>query len=441
MSTGGVLENEKNLIGQQLGSLAEVAKQFLRLGFIAYGGPAAHVAMMEEEFVRRRGWLTRERFLDLVGAVNLLPGPSSTELAIYLGEVRAGLPGLIVAGACFILPAAFLVGALAWAYMRFGPVPQVAGLLFGIKPVVVALIAQAVWNLGQTALRDVPLAALALVVILLAMAGVPAMWLLIAAGLLWMALREGKRLVGNHAPLGAWIGLGSGSAAAALRVLPVFSYFLKIGAVLFGSGYVLLPVLRADLVVKLRWLSDSQLLDAVAVSQATPGPFFTVATFIGYLLAGWKGATLATLGMFMPAFVYVAITSGFLPELRKSPLAGAFLDGVNAARLRSWPSWVGNLGEPRSRMSQPRYSLRSARSWCSATKSIQPGWCSAERRQESCCVGWVGARTENQGTRTILPCAPGASTSTCAFAASFSGSSFPTIGRSVPFSSPAPMAA
>jgi chromate transporter len=159
------------------------------------------------------------------------------------------------------------------------------------------------------------------------------MWLLIAAGLLWMALREGKQLVGNHAPLGAWIGLGSGRAAATLSVLPVFSYFLKIGAVLFGSGYVLLPVLRADLVVKLHWLSDSQLLDAVAVSQATPGPFFTVATFIGYLLAGWKGATLATLGMFLPAFDYVAITSGFLPKLRKSPLAGAFLDGVNAAAV------------------------------------------------------------------------------------------------------------
>src|ERR1700758_2460195 len=159
--------------------LLEIAKEFLRLGFVAYGGPAAHVAMMEEEFVRRRGWLTRERFLDLVGAVNLLPGPSSTELAIYLGEVRAGLPGLIVAGACFILPAAFLVAALAWAYLKFGAVPQVAGLLFGIKPVVVALIAQAVWSLGKTALRNVPLAALALVVILLAVAGVPAVWLLI----------------------------------------------------------------------------------------------------------------------------------------------------------------------------------------------------------------------------------------------------------------------
>jgi chromate transporter len=328
-----MMGNERNLIGEQRGNLADVAKQFLRLGFIAYGGPVAHVAMMEEEFARRRNWLTRERFLDLVGAVNLLPGPSSTELAIYLGEVRAGLPGLIVAGACFILPAAFLVVALAWAYLKFGTLPQVAGLLFGIKPVVVALIAQAVWNLGKTALCNVPMAALALVVILLAMAGVPAMWLLIAAGLLSIALRAGKHLVANRAALGTWIGLGSGNAGGALGVLPVFFYFLKIGAVLVGSGYVLLPVLRADLVVRLHWLTDSQLLDAVAVSQATPGPFFTVATFIGYLLAGWKGATLATLGMFLPAFVYVGITSGFLPKLRKSPVAGAFLDGVNAAAV------------------------------------------------------------------------------------------------------------
>ena len=318
---------------EKRGSLAEVARQFLRLGFIAYGGPAAHVAMMEEEFVRRRGWLTRERFLDLVGAVNLLPGPSSTELAIYLGEVRAGLPGLLVAGACFILPAAFLVTALAWAYLKFGALPQVAGLLFGIKPVVVALIAQAVWNLGKTALRNVPLAALAMVVVLLAMATVPALWLLIGAGLLWIVVQEGKRLAGNPAALGAWFSLGTGTAGGALGVLPIFFYFLKIGAVLVGSGYVLLPVLRADLVVKLHWLTESQLLDAVAVSQATPGPFFTVATFIGYVLAGWKGAMLATVGMFLPAFVYVAVTSGFLPKLRKSPLAGAFLDGVNAAAV------------------------------------------------------------------------------------------------------------
>jgi chromate transporter len=315
------------------GTVVEVAKEFLRLGFVAYGGPAAHVAMMEEQFVRRRGWLTRERFLDLVGAVNLLPGPSSTELAIYLGEIRSGLAGLVVAGGCFILPAAFLVSALAWVYLKFGAVPQVTGLLFGIKPVVVALVVQAVWNLGKTALRSVALAALALVVVLLAIMGVPAVSLLIGAGLLWMVFRERKRLAGNRAALGAWIGLGSSSAGGALGLLPIFVYFLKIGAVLVGSGYVLLPVLRADLVVKLHWLSDLQLLDAVAVSQATPGPFFTVATFIGYVLGGWKGAAVATTGMFLPAFVYIGATSGFLPKLRKSPLAGAFLDGVNAAAV------------------------------------------------------------------------------------------------------------
>ncbi|HXA81483.1 MAG TPA: chromate transporter, partial [Methylomirabilota bacterium] len=197
---------DSTTIKEERGSLAEVAREFLRLGFIAYGGPAAHVAMMEEQFVRRRGWLTRERFLDLLGAVNLLPGPSSTELAIYLGEIRAGLAGLIVAGACFILPAATLVTGLAWAYMKFGALPQVAGLLFGIKPVVVALVAQAVWNLGKTALRHVALAALAVSVILLAMVGVHAVWLLIGAGLLWMILREGKRLASNRAALGAWFG-------------------------------------------------------------------------------------------------------------------------------------------------------------------------------------------------------------------------------------------
>ena len=324
---------DSTTIKEERGSLAEVAREFLRLGLIAYGGPAAHVAMMEEQFVRRRGWLTRERFLDLLGAVNLLPGPSSTELAIYFGEIRAGLAGLIVAGACFILPAATLVTGLAWAYMKFGALPQVAGLLFGIKPVVVALVAQAVWNLGKTALRHVALAALAVSVILLAMVGVHAVWLLIGAGLLWMILREGKRLASNRAALGAWFGLGTSAMGGALGVLPIFFYFLKIGAVLIGSGYVLLPILRGDLVLKLHWLTDAQLLDAVAVSQATPGPFFTVATFIGFILAGWKGAALATLGMFLPAFVYVGITSGFLPKLRKSPLAGAFLDGVNAAAV------------------------------------------------------------------------------------------------------------
>jgi chromate transporter len=321
----------KNVEGR--GRLREIAKEFLRLGFVAYGGPAAHIAMMEERYVRRRGWLTRERFLDLLGAASLLPGPSSTEVAIYLGEIRGGAAGLIVAGACFILPATVLVTALAWAYMKYGAMPQVAGLLFGIKPVVVALIAQAIWNLGRTALKSVWLGAVTIAAIGLAMWEASPLIVLIGTGVLWALIREGRKLAQDKAAFTGLLGTGAAGTSAAIGVLPVFLYFLKVGAVLVGSGYVLLAVLRADLVVKMHWLSDGQLLDAIAVSQATPGPFFTVATFIGYLLGGWKGAVLATVGMFLPAFVYVGITAGFLPKLRRSAVASAFLDGVNAAAV------------------------------------------------------------------------------------------------------------
>jgi chromate transporter len=326
------------------GTLGEIATQFLRLGFVAYGGPAAHIAMMEEEFVRRRQWVTRERFLDLIGAVNLLPGPSSTELAIYLGEIRGGLAGLIVAGACFILPAAILVVALAWAYLKFGAAPQIAGLLFGIKPVVVALLAQAICNLARTALKSIPLACLAILVIVLAFLRLPTLLLLVGAGVAWMLFRQGTRFISG--PASSLTLLLTGAASVSPGSAAVFLYFLKIGAVLFGSGYVLLAVLHADLVVKLHWLSNAQLLDAIAVSQATPGPFFTVATFIGYILAGWRGATLATIGMFLPAFIYVAVTARFLPQIRKSPLAGAFLDGVNAAAvaLMAFVGWQFTRG-------------------------------------------------------------------------------------------------
>ena len=314
-------------------TLREIAKEFLRLGFVAYGGPAAHIAMMEERFVRRLGWLTRERFLDLLSAASLLPGPSSTEVAIYLGEIRGGFPGLIVAGACFILPAAVLVTVLAWAYIKYGALPQVAGLLFGIKPVVVALIAQAIWNLRQTALKTVWLRVLAAVAIGLAIWGASPLAVLIGAGVLWVLIREGERLPWGRAAVAGLLETGATGTTVALGIPSVFFYFLKVGAVLVGSGYVLLAVLRADLVVNMHWLSDAQLLDALAVSQATPGPFFTVATFIGYLLGGWRGAVVATSGMFLPAFVYVGLTAGFLSKLRKSPLASAFLDGVNAAAV------------------------------------------------------------------------------------------------------------
>ncbi|HTZ48641.1 MAG TPA: chromate efflux transporter [Verrucomicrobiae bacterium] len=312
-------------------ALREIAKEFLRLGFVAFGGPPVHFAMMEERFVREKKWLSRERFLDLLGAVNLLPGPSSTELTIYLGEVRAGLAGLLVGGMCFILPSAVMVAGLAWAYGKFGKLPQVEGLLFGIKPVVVALILPALWNLGKVALKNAGLIMLAAGVILLAFLGMNVITLLICAGVFWLlvtAARHESRLDAIATP-----GFGVFAIGSAVGLLPVFFYFLKIGAVVFGSGYVLLAVLRADLVSRLHWLTDAQLLDAIAVSQATPGPYFTVSTFIGYLLGGWKGAGLATLGMFLPAFVFVAVTAKFLPRIRKSPIAGAFLDGVNAAAV------------------------------------------------------------------------------------------------------------
>ena len=316
-------------------ALGKIAREFLRLGFIGFGGPAAHIALMDEQFVRRLAWVTRERFLDLVGAVSLLPGPSSTELAIYLGQIRGGTPGLIVAGTAFILPAAVLVVGLAWAYVRFGAAPQLAGLLFGVKPVVVALIAQAIWTLGKTALKTWELTALAVVALALAILNAPALAVLIGTGVAWMVANRAlsARTTGS-ATLAAFLPAASlNPAAISVGLAPLFFYFLKVGTVLFGSGYVLLAVLRADLVVRLHWLTEAQLLDAMAISQATPGPFFTVSTFIGYLLGGWRGALLATAGMFLPAFLFVAATANFLPRLRQSRAASAFLDGVNAAAV------------------------------------------------------------------------------------------------------------
>ena len=317
------------------GGLFEIAGAFLRLGFLAFGGPAAHIAMMEQEFVQRRKWLSREDFVDRMGAVGLLPGPSSTELAIYLGELRGGFAGLLVAGCSFILPSALLVGVLAWAYQKYGSVPQIGGLLFGVKPLVVALIAQALWLLARTALKSKELAFLAVVALILAAMHVSAVALLIGTGVAWIvAERFSAR---TETAKGVATFFAQGGAAASSVSLPsvvgVFLYFLKVGAVLFGSGYVLLALLQADLVERLHWLTESQLIDAIAVSQGTPGPFFTVSTFVGYVIAGWKGAALATVGMFLPAFLFVVVTARFLPRLRKSPIAGAFLDGVNAAAL------------------------------------------------------------------------------------------------------------
>jgi len=314
--------------------LAEIASAFLRLGFVAFGGAVAHISLMEDEFVRRRGWLSREEFVDRVGAVNLLPGPSSTEMAIYLGQLRGGFPGLLIAGAAFILPAALMMLALAWVYVRYGALTQIAGLLWGVKPVVVVLVARAVWSLAKTTLKSRELMMIAAIVLGLAAMHASTLALLIGTGVAWIvANRFGQNRAAAVAMSAAGGVATSAATTATVPTAGVFVYFLKIGGLLFGSGYVLLAVLREDLVTRMHWLNETQLLDAIAVSQATPGPFFTVATFLGYVLSGWRGAALATVGMFVPAFAYVAVTASILPRLRKSPTASAFLDGVNAAAV------------------------------------------------------------------------------------------------------------
>ena len=324
-------------------ALGELAWLFLRLGATSFGGPAAHIALMEHEVVRRRGWLSQAQFLDLLGAANLIPGPNSTEMAIHVGWHRARWAGLLVAGTCFIAPAALIVLAFAWAYVRFGHRPEAAGLLYGVKPVIIAVVVQALWRLGRHALKSRTLLVVAALCVAANALGVDELAVLFGAGLLVASLRWASSLgrggggasggMAVAVPLAlAQVGI-AGVAAAPFGLLPLFLFFLKVGSVLFGSGYVLLAFLRADLVERWGWLTEAQLLDAVAVGQVTPGPVFTTATFIGYVLGGLPGAGLATLGIFLPAFAFVAISGPLVPRIRRSPAAGAFLDGVNAASL------------------------------------------------------------------------------------------------------------
>ncbi len=329
--------------GARPASLRELALLFLRLGSTAFGGPAAHIAMMEDEVVRRRHWLTQEEFLDLLGATNLIPGPNSTEMAIHVGHRRAGWAGLLVAGGCFILPATLIVLTIGWAYVRFGRLPQAEGLLYGVKPVVLAIVFQAIWRLGRSALKTKLLAVIGVAAAALNFFGVNELAVLFGAGMVMAVSRSAasKRSGGNAALLlGIWPGISpaaataaAGASAAPFGLWPMFLLFVKIGSVLFGSGYVLLAFLRADLVDRLHWLTEGQLLDAVAIGQITPGPVFTTATFIGYVLSGVPGAMLATAGIFLPAFFFVAVSGPLVPRLRRSSTAGAFLDGVNAASL------------------------------------------------------------------------------------------------------------
>ena len=341
-------------VTQAKASLREVALLFLRLAMTAFGGPAAHIAMMEDEVVRRRRWITREHFLDLLGATNLIPGPNSTEMAIHLGHQRAGWAGLVVAGVCFIVPASLITLALAWLYVHFGTRPQAGALLYGVKPVVIAIVLQALWRLGRTAVKTTLLATLTVLAVAASAAGVNELVVLLGAGAASLVAhavdaRGRSRAAGIDAWAAARTGIGPLAAGGAAAIVPfslsaLFLFFLKVGAVLFGSGYVLLAFLRADLVQHWHWLTDGQLLDAVAIGQITPGPVFSTATFIGYLLGGGMGALLATLGIFLPSFFFVALSGPLVPRLRRSPAAGAFLNGVIAGSLALMVAVTFTLG-------------------------------------------------------------------------------------------------
>jgi chromate transporter len=376
--------------------LPELVRLFLKLGTIAFGGPAAHIAMLEDEVVARRKWMDRQHFLDLVGATNLIPGPNSTEMTMHVGYERAGWRGLMTAGASFILPAVLVTGFLAWLYVGYGTLPSVEPYLYGIKPAVLAVILGAVWRLGKPAVKDWRFAVLGAGVVALLLRGVgevPALLLGGVTGMLWFrAVRGGgtrgsegraavllapaAQAVGSNAVVpgaaqaagapGATVGATAGAALAAASgsvagasIGAIFLFFLKIGAVLYGSGYVLVAFLEGGLVADRGWLTQAQLLDAIAIGQLTPGPVLSTATFIGYVLAGVPGAGVATVGIFLPSFLFVAALNPLIPRLRASAWMSAFLDAVNVSAIAlmaavsvalgqtvlvSWPAWVIAVG-------------------------------------------------------------------------------------------------
>ncbi len=365
------------------GRLRELAALFLKLGAISFGGPAAHIALIETEIVRKRQWLTKQQFLDLLGAANLIPGPTSTEIAINVGFVRAGWLGLCVAGTSFILPAALITGAFAWAYVRFGALTQAASALTGIKAAVIAVIGVAIWRLGKTAVKNVGLAALGGLSLAAFFFSVNPLVILFGGGLLGMlaqqatkprassvllllpslpqrgfaSLRSGTWFYGtwiSHVLVGAVV-VSSAAAGTRPSIYRIGLFFLKVGAVLYGGGYVLLAFLEQGLVKQHAWLTHQQLLDAVAIGQFTPGPVLSTATFIGYILGGVPGAAVATVAIFLPSFFYVALLAPMLFRMRQSTWMAAFLDSVNvcavalmggvtfrlaADALRGWPSWA-----------------------------------------------------------------------------------------------------
>jgi chromate transporter len=362
--------------------LRELAGLFLKLGTISFGGPAAHIALIEGEIVRKRQWVTRQQFLDMLGAANLIPGPTSTEMAINVGFVRAGWIGLCVAGASFILPAALITGAFAWAYVRFWTLTQAVSVLGGIKAAVIPVIALAIWRLGKTAVKDFELAGLGIISLTAFFLGLNPIVILFGGGLLGMLARRVAQFRGSTALLfspmlkrrgvvprvgGIWTlwlrsvgavtlaSVATGAVVVRPSIARIALFFLKVGAVLYGGGYVLLAFLEQGLVREHAWLTQQQLLDAVAIGQFTPGPVLSTATFIGYILGGAPGAAVATVGIFLPSFFYVALLAPVLCRLRQSPWMAAFLDSVNVCAvalmsgvtfrlavdaLRGWQAWA-----------------------------------------------------------------------------------------------------
>jgi chromate transporter len=321
--------------------LKEVALLFLRLGATSFGGPAAYIALMHHEIVVRRKWVDDQKFLDIMGAVNLIPGPNAVEVASHLGLIRAGWLGLITAGGLFILPGAAAIMVVAWAYVKYGSLPQVGWVLYGVKPAVIAIIAQAIWSLAKTGIKKPILIIVGLGVLVLYLFGLNEILLLLGGAALVLLVQSGLRSIRRPAGLfilpAIFLTLplpGFAAEVTAFSQTTLFLTFLKMGATLFGSGYVLLAFLNSEFVVHLGWLTHAQVVDALAVAgQITPGPVFNSAAFVGYLLGGWPSALLAALGIFLPSFILVALLSRFLPAMRKSWWAGSFLDGINAASL------------------------------------------------------------------------------------------------------------
>ncbi len=329
--------------------LKEVSLLFLKLGAFSFGGPAVYIALMHRETVRKRHWLEEQDFLDLVGATNIIPGPNATEMAIHLGLRRAGWRGFISAGLLFIIPGMLATMVLSWAYVRYGTMPQAEWILYGVKPVVIAIVLQALWSLGKTAVKSVLTALIGAAVLVLYFFGLNEIMLLFAGAAVVLIVYAARHW--------QWKGTAAIAALPLLKVpltaaasvvsfsqLTLFLTFLKIGSVLYGSGYVLLAFLRSEFVTRLGWLTNQQVLDAIAIGQATPGPVFSSATFVGYLVGGWSGALLATVAIFLPSFIFVAALSRFMPWARKSPWAKTFLDGVNVASLGLMAGVTWELG-------------------------------------------------------------------------------------------------